>query len=327
MANTIQIKRRVSGVSGAPAALKSGEIAHNEVDHTVYVGKGDDGSGNATSIVPMAGSGGFLALTGAQTVGGTKTFSLVPKSGQDASGATDLVRKSQLDNLLSAKAPLASPTLTGTPIAPTAVAGTNSTQIATTAFVNDAIAGFGAGDMAKSNYDTDNDGKVDAAETADAVPWSGILGKPTSFSPSSHSHSIGQITGLQNALNAKAPLVSPSLTGTPTAPTAGADTNTTQIATTAFVAAAIGTLIDTAPGAMNTLNELAAALGDDPNFATSVTNALADKLSGASNLSDLPNKSAARSHLGLGSIATHASNNVAISGGSINGIVLDGGTF
>ena len=327
MANTIQLKRRVSGVAGAPAALKSGEIAHNEVDDTLYVGKGDDGVGNATSILPVAGNGGFLALVGTQTVGGSKTFSLVPKSGQDASSGTDLVRKSQVDSLLSAKAPLASPTFTGSPTAPTAVAGTNSTQIATTAFVNDAIAGFGAGDMSKSTYDTDNDGKVDAAETADAVPWSGITCKPTSFTPSSHSHSVAQVTGLQTALNAKAALASPALTGSPTAPTATAGTNTTQIATTAFVAAAIGALIDAAPGAMDTLNELAAALGDDPNFATTVTNALAGKLSAASNLSDLPNKATSRSNLGLGSIATQAANNVAITGGAINGITLDGGTF
>ena len=327
MANTIQLKRRVSGAAGAPAALKSGELAHNEVDATLYVGKGDDGAGNATSIVPVAGSGGFLALVGTQTVSGAKTFSTAPKSSQDASGGTDLVRKSQLDSLLAAKAPLASPGLTGSPTAPTPLAGTNSTQIATTAFVNEAIAGFGAGDMAKSTYDTDNDGKVDAAEVADAAPWAGITGKPTSFTPSSHSHSIAQVTGLQTTLDAKAPLASPALTGSPTAPTATAGTNTTQIATTAFVAAAIGALIDAAPGAMDTLNELAAALGDDPNFATTVTNALASKLAAASNLSDLPNKTTARSNLGLGSLATQAANNVAITGGSINGITLDGGTF
>jgi hypothetical protein len=327
MANTIQLKRRVSGVAGAPAALKSGELAHNEVDNTVYVGKGDDGSGNATSIVPVAGSGGFVALTGTQTIGGAKTFSLVPKSSQDASGGTDLVRKSQIDSLLAAKAPLASPALSGSPTAPTPVAGTNSTQIATTAFVNTAIAGFGAGDMAKSTYDTDNDGKVDAAEVADAAPWAGITGKPTSFTPASHSHPISQVTGLQTALDAKAPLASPALSGTPTAPTAAAGTNTTQLATTAFVAAAIGALIDAAPGAMDTLNELAAALGDDPNFATTVTNALAGKLSAASNLSDLPNKTTSRSNLGLGSIATQNANAIAITGGAINGITLDGGTF
>lgn len=327
MANTIQLKRRISGVAGAPAALKSGELAHNEVDDTLYVGKGDDGAGNATSIVPVAGSGGFLALTGTQTIGGAKNFSLVPKSGQDANGGSDLVRKSQFDALLLGKAPLASPGFSGSPTAPTPVAGTNSTQIATTAFVNDAIVGFGAGDMAKSTYDSDNDGKVDAAEVADAVPWSGITGKPTSFAPSSHSHSIAQVTGLQSALNGKSALTSPAFSGIPTAPTASTGANTTQIATTGFVAAAIGALIDAAPGAMNTLNELAAALGDDPSFAATVTNALAGKLSAASNLSDVQNKTTARSNLGLGSMAVQSSGSVAITGGSITGIALDGGTF
>ena len=168
---------------------------------------------------------------------------------------------------------------------------------------------------------------MDAAEVADAAPWSGITGKPTSFAPSSHSHAIGQITVLQSALNGKSALTSPAFAGTPTAPTASTGTNTTQIATTGFVAAAIAALIDAAPGAMNTLNELAAALGDDPNFASSVTNALAGKLAAASNLSYLPNKGAARSNLGLGSMATQASSSVAITGGSINGIALDWGTF
>lgn len=79
------------------------------------------------------------------------------------------------------------------------------------------------------------------------------------------------------AIDLKAPLASPSFTGTPTAPTAVAGTNTTQLATTAFVAAAVAALLNSAPGALDTLDELAAALGDDANFATTVTNLLALK--------------------------------------------------
>ncbi|HAX4763474.1 TPA: phage tail protein [Escherichia coli] len=75
----------------------------------------------------------------------------------------------------------------------------------------------------------------------------------------------------------KAPLKSPALTGTPTAPTAAQGTNNTQIANTAYVRAAIAALVDSSPGALDTLNELAAALGDDPNFATTMNNALAGK--------------------------------------------------
>ena len=77
--------------------------------------------------------------------------------------------------------------------------------------------------------------------------------------------------------NKKAPLNSPALTGTPTTPTARQGTNNTQIANTAFVMAAIAALVDSSPDALNTLNELAAALGNDPNFATTMTNALAGK--------------------------------------------------
>lgn len=419
MANTIQFKRRVSGNAGAPAALKSGEVAHNEVDDTLYIGKGDDGAGNATAIAPIGGTGAFMAKTGTQTIAGKKTFSTVPAASQDAAAGTDLVRKSQLDTLLggkaatshnhaisnvtglqtaldgkaaashdhtaadisdstlagrallkaadvaaqrtalglgtaallsstafaaaahghsisdvsglqtalNAKAPLTSPSFSGAPSAPTPAGGTNTTQLATTAFVQNEIASFGAGDMLKADYDSDDDGKVDAAEVADAVAWSGVTGKPSTFTPSAHGHSISDVTGLQGALDGKAPLSSPSLTGTPTAPTAAGGTSNTQIATTAFVSAAIAALIDAAPGTLDTLNELAAALGDDPNFAASVTNGLADKLEKSANLSDLTNVATARSNLGLGSIATQAASNVAITGGSISGVALDGGTF
>lgn len=74
-----------------------------------------------------------------------------------------------------------------------------------------------------------------------------------------------------------APIASPTFTGTPAAPTATGGTNTTQIASTAFVQAAIAALVNSSPGALDTLNELAAALGNDPNFATTMTNALALK--------------------------------------------------
>lgn len=72
---------------------------------------------------------------------------------------------------------------------------------------------------------------------------------------------------------------SPALTGIPTAPTAGRGTNNGQIASTAFVAQAIAALVNSAPGALDTLQELAAALGNDANFAATVTNALAQKVS------------------------------------------------
>ena len=69
-----------------------------------------------------------------------------------------------------------------------------------------------------------------------------------------------------------------ALAGNPTTTTQSAGNNTTRIATTAFVTTAINNLVDSAPSALDTLNELAAAMGDDANFSTTVTNSIATKL-------------------------------------------------
>jgi peptidoglycan hydrolase CwlO-like protein len=79
------------------------------------------------------------------------------------------------------------------------------------------------------------------------------------------------------AIALKADIDSPALTGTPTAPTATAGTDTTQIATTAFVQDAIESVIGAAPAALDTLNELAAAINDDSSYAATVTSELALK--------------------------------------------------
>ena len=148
-------------------------------------------------------------------------------------------------------APKASPTFTGTPKAPTPAAGNNTTQLATTAFVQAALKAVING--APATLDT-------LKEIAAAI------NNDPKFS-----------TTINNALALKAPLSSPALTGTPTAPTAAQSVNNTQIATTAFVKSAIAAMVGSAPAALDTLNELAAALGNDPNFATTITNSLAGK--------------------------------------------------
>ncbi len=148
-------------------------------------------------------------------------------------------------------APKESPTFTGTPKAPTPAAGNNTTQIATTAFVQAALTALING--APATLDT-------LKEIAAAI------NNDPKFS-----------TTINNALALKAPLSSPALTGTPTAPTAAQSVNNTQIATTAFVKSAIAAMVGSAPAALDTLNELAAALGNDPNFATTMLNALAGK--------------------------------------------------
>lgn len=79
-----------------------------------------------------------------------------------------------------------------------------------------------------------------------------------------------------------AKLSSPALIGTPTAPTADTGTNNTQIATTAFVQNAVSGLVNNAPATLDTLNELATALGNDPNFATTISNQIGSKVNATS---------------------------------------------
>jgi hypothetical protein len=87
----------------------------------------------------------------------------------------------------------------------------------------------------------------------------------------------GAASNVQAQLDNKAPLESPALTGTPTAPTATSGTNSNVLATTAYVDGAVSGLVDSAPDLLNTLNELAAAIGDDANFATTLANSVALK--------------------------------------------------
>jgi hypothetical protein len=124
-------------------------------------------------------------------------------------------------------APLASPALTGVPTAPTAAPLTDNTQLATTAYTDSAVA------ASVTSFNT---------RTGAVVPASG-------------DYSVAQVTGA-------APLASPALTGTPTAPTAAGGTNTTQIATTAFVTAALSAGVTlggdvTGPSGSNTIAAIA----------------------------------------------------------------------
>ncbi|HAX7266642.1 TPA: phage tail protein [Escherichia coli] len=173
-------------------------------------------------------------------------------------------------------APKESPMFTGTPKAPTPAAGNNTTQVATTAFVQVALTALING--APATLDT-------LKEIAAAI------NNDPKFS-----------TTINNALALKAPLLSPALTGTPTAPTAAQSVNNTQIATTAFVKSAIAAMVGSAPAALDTLNELAAALGNDPNFATTMLNALAGKQPLDNTLTNLSGKDVAGllAYLGLG---------------------------
>ncbi|EHK3408939.1 phage tail protein [Escherichia coli] len=196
-----------------------------------------------------------------------------------------------------------SPTFTGTPKAPTPAAGNNTTQLATTAFVQAALTALING--APATLDT-------LKEIAVAI------NNDPKFS-----------TTINNALALKAPLSSPALTGTPTAPTAAQSVNNTQIATTAFVKSAIAGMVGSAPAALDTLNELAAALGNDPNFATTMLNALAGKQPLDNTLTNLSGKDVAGllAYLGLGEAAKMSAAALVINGNTLTAkipVVING---
>ncbi len=187
-----------------------------------------------------------------------------------------------------------SPALTGTPTAPTAASGSNDTQLATTAFVKAAVAALVNGSPAA--LDT-------LQELANA------LGNDPNFSTTVLNAIADVKTDAASKLNAHAsildahpqyaPKASPAFTGTPTAPTAASGSNDTQLATTAFVKAVVAALVNGSPAALDTLQELANALGNDPNFSTTVLNALAGKLAKDQNGADISNAALFRKNIGI----------------------------
>ena len=256
MANTIRLKRSsLAGKVPTAADLALGEIAVNTTDGKLYLKKSDGGEFivEVGPVVSVAGRTGAVTLAKADvglsnadnTADATKPISTAAQAALDGKAAAvhghAIADVTGLQTALDAKAPLASPALTGTPTAPTQTQGNNSTRLATTAYV-------------------DTLGATKAA--------------------SAHTHAISEVTSLQTALDAKAPLASPALTGTPTAPSAAAYADSTQIATTAQVFDTVTTVPENAQvgtaytlaladaGRMVTLNNAAAITLTIPTNAT-----------------------------------------------------------
>lgn len=268
MANTIRLKRSaMAGKVPATTDLALGEIAVNTTDGKLYLKKSDGGEFivEVGPVVSVAGRTGAVTLVkndvglgnADNTSDAAKPISTATQSALDGKAASihghviadvtnlqaaldgkaaavhghAIADVTSLQTSLDAKAPLASPALTGAPTAPTQAQGNNSTRLATTAYV-------------------DTLGATKAA--------------------SSHAHAIADVTSLQASLDAKAPLASPALTGTPTAPSAAGYTDSTQIATTAQVFDTVTTVPENAQvgttytlvlgdaGRMVTLNNAAA---------------------------------------------------------------------
>ena len=196
----------------------------------------------------------------------------------------------------------ASPAFTGTPTAPTASGGTNTTQLATTAFVTSAVSAGTSGFLTSAT----------AAATYGTIVSPAFTGTPTvpTATGGTNTTQVASTAFVQNTLSAYltnanatatyAPIASPTFTGVVTVPTATAGDSTTKAASTAFVANAVTGLASTvyvdnkvasvlgaAPATLDTLIEIDNAINNDPNFATTLFTSIATKLTKASNLSDL----------------------------------------
>lgn len=323
MADPIRIKRRSSGAPGAPPSLLPSELAFNEVDDILYYGKGAGGAGGtATTVEAIAGQGSYVTKAGDQTIDGVKTFS-------------------------------------SSPVLPTPATNDNSTKAATTAFVQLVAAALGAGDMLKSVYDTNNNGVVDNAERLGGVLASAFAGlaspafsgTPTAPTPAGASNDTSIATtqfvrSLIAALSGAA-LGLATLDSNSKVPSAQLPAYVDDVLEFANQAAfpAVGetgkiyVALDTnrtyrwsgsayvtiAAGDVNTVfgrsGNIVAVSGDYTS--TLVTNA--SSVSGATVTAALNALLAAIT--GLGTMSAQNANAVAITGGTIDGVTIDGGTF
>ena len=268
---------------------------------------------NATGLPLTTGVTGTLPVanggTGITSLGtGVATFLGTPSSANLAAALTDETGTGA--NVFATSPTLVTPVLgvatatsingTTIPSSATLIKASDTGTVTSTMIANDTIVNADINSAAAIAYsklalagtitsaDIANDTIVNAdINTAAAIDWT-KLGISSTVSSTEIGYVDGVTSAIQTQLDAKlasataastyAPIASPTLTGVPLAPTAAANTNTTQIATTAYVQTELTDLLAGAPGALDTLNELATALGNDANYSTTITTALAAKL-------------------------------------------------
>jgi hypothetical protein len=247
-----------------------------------------------TGTLPVANGGTGITALGT----GVATFLATPSGANLAAAVTD---ETGTGNLVFATSPtLVTPTLgvatatsingTTIPTSATLVKTSDTGTVTSTMILDGTIVNADVNSSAQIAYSKTNltNSIVNADINASAaIDWT-KLGISSTVSSTEIGYVDGVTSAIQTQLDSKlatatasstyAPLASPALTGTPTAPTATAGTSTTQVATTAFVGTAVSNLVASAPAALDTLNELATALGNDAAFSTTVTNSIATKL-------------------------------------------------
>jgi hypothetical protein len=252
--------------NGAPASLSAGEPAYDLQNEVLYIGDG-------TNLDKIAGKGAVVMLDGNQTIAGVKSFSETITG--SISGNSGTATKLATSRTLS---------VSGDATGSQSFDGSGNADIALTL----ANSGVSAGTFTKVTLNAK--GLATSATTLEAADIPTLTAsKISDFSTEVQKSRLDQMA----APTASVSLNSQKITGL-------ADPSaSTDAATRGYVDSAITNLVDGAPSALNTLQELATALGADANFSTTVTNLIGEKLAKASNLSDLTDASAARTNLGL----------------------------
>jgi hypothetical protein len=349
----LKIKRGTT----VPSSLLAGELAINTAAKVLYVGDG-------TNVVTVGGEGAFVDKSSAQTVGGVKTFSETIVGSVNGNAATATALATGRNIAVTGDATGTASSFTGAANAEIALTLANS--------------GVSAGTHTKVTVDAKGRVTVGANLEASDIPTL-TASKVSDFDSQVRTSRLDQMAAPTASVSANSQKI-----------TSLADPSaSTDAANKGYVDSAISGLVDGAPDLLNTLNEIAAAIADDSNYATTMTTALGEKLVKASNLSDLSDPSvartnlgvaigtnvqaydaelaalagltsaadkmpyftgagtasvadfssfgrsliddadaaAARTTLGLGTIATQAANDVAITGGAVSGVVLSNVTI
>jgi len=286
--------------SGAPSStLLAGEPAYDLTNEVLYVGDG-------TNNDKVGGKGAVVMLEGNQTVAGVKTFSSTISGSVDGNAATATTLATGRDI-----------SLTGDVTGAASFNGSANASISATL----ANSGVSAGTFTKITVNAKGLATSGTTLEASDIPTL-TAAKVSDFDTQVRTSRLDQMAAPTGSVS----LSSQKVTNLAD-PSASSDA-----ANKGYVDSAVSSIVDGAPDLLNTLNEIAAAINDDANYATTLTTALGEKLVKASNLSDLTDASAARTNLGLGTIATQAANNVSITGGAISNVTfsdvtLDGGTY
>ena len=320
MANTIRIKRSTG--SSAPTSLENAELAYAEGTNILYYGTGTGGSGgSATSIEAIGGDGYYSTLSTAQTISGNKTFT----GTIDLSGAT-------VQTFTCAQNLVVSGNLT--------VSGTTTTVNSTTTTIADKNLELAKG--AANDAAADGGGiTIDSGDGDKTWNW---VNSTDAWTSSEHidlaSSKAFYINGTSvlNSTTLGSNIVNSSLTSLGTIGTgvwAATDVAVAHGGTGASTAAnarvnlglVIGTNIQAYSAGLAAIAGLTRAANKLPYFTGSGSAAVTDFSAYGRTLVDDADASAARTTLGLGTMATQNLNAVNIDGGTIDGITFDGGTY